>query len=40
MSYFSASVFVKLRKPNAAIRDSDAALQVLISYFDNLEVDH
>jgi hypothetical protein len=25
---FSASVFVKLNKPNAAIRDADAAIQV------------
>lgn len=25
---FAASVFLKLKKPNAAIRDADAALQV------------
>lgn len=25
---FQASVFVKLKKPNAAIRDADAALEV------------
>ena len=27
---FSASVFVKLKKPNAAIRDADAALKVYL----------
>ena len=29
---FSASVFAKMNKPNAAIRDADAALQVCISW--------
>lgn len=28
---FSASVFVKLKKPNAAIRDADAALKVYLA---------
>jgi len=33
--YFSASVFLKLNKPNAAIRDADAALKVCLPKCDN-----
>lgn len=33
VSVFSASVYIKLKKPNAAIRDATAALEVQLSIF-------